>query len=112
MGDVLVPDATGQTLEATNIDEPLLLEGELNKLAANISIGRNLAGVHYYSDYYDSLRMGEEIAIEMLKEQMVTYPEPVTMRFTSFDGERVTISTTGDPTSVDVSMSQEPYLGS
>ena len=36
--------------------------GELNKLAANISIGRNMAGVHYFSDYYDSLRMGEEIA--------------------------------------------------
>ena len=41
----------------------LTLEGELNKLAANISIGRNMAGVHYFSDYYDSVRMGEEIAL-------------------------------------------------
>ncbi|MEM1401471.1 MAG: vanadium-dependent haloperoxidase, partial [Pseudomonadota bacterium] len=46
----------------------LTLEGELNKLAANISIGRNMAGVHYFSDYYDSLRMGEAIAIGMLEE--------------------------------------------
>lgn len=29
----------------------LTVEGELNKLAANISIGRNWAGVHYFSDY-------------------------------------------------------------
>jgi hypothetical protein len=42
---------------------PLTLEGELNTLAANISSGRNMAGVHYFTDYYDSVRMGEEIAI-------------------------------------------------
>ena len=30
-------------------------------LAANISIGRNMAGVHFYTDYYDSLRMGERL---------------------------------------------------
>ena len=55
--------------------EPLTLEGELNKLAANISIGRNMAGVHFFSDYYDSLRMGEEIAIGLLEEQALTYPK-------------------------------------
>lgn len=36
----------------------MTLVGELNKLAANVSIARNMAGVHYYSDYYDSLRTG------------------------------------------------------
>ena len=54
--------------------QPLTLEGELNKLAANISLGRNMAGVHYYSDYYDSLRMGEKIAIGILEEQALGYP--------------------------------------
>lgn len=38
--------------------EPVTISGELNKLAANISIARNMAGVHYYADYYESLRMG------------------------------------------------------
>ena len=65
---------------------------ELNKLAANISIARNMAGVHYYSDYIDSLRMGEEIAIGMLQEQSLLYPkDPFQVSLTSFDGKRVII---------------------
>ncbi|MEM7413060.1 MAG: vanadium-dependent haloperoxidase [Myxococcota bacterium] len=71
---------------------PLTLEGELNKLAANISIGRNMAGVHYYSDYYDSLRMGEEIAIGILEEQAIGYPtDDFVLSVPTFDGETVRI---------------------
>lgn len=73
----------------------LTIEGELNKLAANISIGRNMAGVHFYTDYYDSLRMGERIAVGILQEQMTTYLEPLTMRLTSFDGDRLIIEGDG-----------------
>lgn len=65
---------------------------ELNKLASNISIGRNMAGVHYYSDYIDSLRMGEEIAIGILQEQSILYPkDPFHVSLTSFDGQKVVI---------------------
>ncbi|WP_089945515.1 hypothetical protein [Candidatus Entotheonella palauensis] len=39
-------NSDGSALEATENEEVLTLEGELNKLAANISIGRNMAGVH------------------------------------------------------------------
>ncbi|MDJ0576457.1 MAG: vanadium-dependent haloperoxidase [Xenococcaceae cyanobacterium MO_234.B1] len=70
----------------------LTLEGELNKLAANISIGRNMAGVHYFSDYYDSLRMGEEIAIGILEEQALTYStDPFVLSVPTFDGDVVRI---------------------
>ena len=77
---------------------------ELDKLAANISIGRNIAGVHYYSDYYDSLRMGERIAVSMLEESMSTYHEKVMLSFDSFDGDEITISTSGgtEPTAVKI----------
>lgn len=71
---------------------PLTIQGELDKLAANISIGRNMAGVHYYSDYYDSLRMGERIAVGILLEQAPTYGDHVESTFTSFDGDLITIS--------------------
>lgn len=74
---------------------PLTINGELDKLAANVSIGRNMAGVHFYSDYFDSLRMGERIAMGILYEQLATYGEPVTMRFESFDGDRVVMSSEG-----------------
>ncbi|MEM9829003.1 MAG: vanadium-dependent haloperoxidase [Bacteroidota bacterium] len=72
---------------------PLSLGGELNKLAANISIGRNWAGVHYYSDYLESIKMGEEIAIGILQEQSITYnpPENVSMTLDKFDGSQVVI---------------------
>ncbi|MEO0388538.1 MAG: hypothetical protein AAF281_13610, partial [Pseudomonadota bacterium] len=75
---------------------------ELDKLAANISIGRNMAGVHFYSDYYDSLRLGERIAVGILEEQMLTYQEPVRLCLRSFDGEQITISTEGTGASGDV----------
>lgn len=74
----------------------LTIEGELNKLAANISIGRNMAGVHFYTDYYDSLRMGERVAVGILLEQMATYTDPCSLRLPSFDGDRLVISTRGE----------------
>ncbi|MEM7289755.1 MAG: vanadium-dependent haloperoxidase, partial [Pseudomonadota bacterium] len=83
---------SGHSLAEKTIECPLTLEGELNKLAANISIGRNMGGVHYFTDYYDSLRMGEEIAIGMLEEQALCYPsDPFVMSLPTFDGDVVRI---------------------
>lgn len=88
-----VPNGDGTALEPdTNTCDPLTIQGELDKLAANISIGRNMAGVHYYSDYYDSARMGERVAVGMLLEQMPTYGEEVVTTFRSFDGDMITLS--------------------
>ncbi|MEM8917433.1 MAG: vanadium-dependent haloperoxidase [Pseudomonadota bacterium] len=82
----------GASLKIVKADKPLTLEGELNKLAANISIGRNMAGVHYFSDYFDSARMGEEIAIGMLEEQALGYTlDPFVMSLPTFDGDVVRI---------------------
>lgn len=88
-----VPNATGSRLVADKkFKGTLTIQGELDKLAANISIGRNMAGVHYYSDYYDSLRMGERIAVGILMEQAPTYGDSVMSTFNSFDGDLVTIT--------------------
>lgn len=69
----------------------LTVEDELNKLAANISIGRDWAGVHYYSDYAESLKMGEKIAIGILQEQKMMFGEHFSMSFTRFDGTPLTL---------------------
>ncbi len=91
-GIAFVPNSDGSKLVATNPTTPLTVEGELNKLAANISIGRNMGGVHYYSDYYDSLRMGEEIAIGILEEQALCYPtDRFVLSLPTFDGNVVRI---------------------
>ena len=100
-----VPDAKGQCLETINVLMPnpdltsskteipgvLTVEGELNKLASNISIGRDWAGVHYFTDYIESLRMGEEIAIGILQEQKLTYSENFSMTIPLFDGGAIRI---------------------
>lgn len=82
------PTRNGEKL--TKCGSPKLdVQGELNKLAANISIGRNMAGVHYYSDYTESMKMGEQITLGLLEEQMHTYPEKVVMEVPTFFGGKV-----------------------
>ncbi|MEM9597869.1 MAG: vanadium-dependent haloperoxidase, partial [Acidobacteriota bacterium] len=83
--------ADGSRLLQMDLAEPLTVEGELNKLAANIAIGRNWAGVHFYTDYIESMRMGEQIALGLLEEQKLTYPEDFTMTVPLFDGGAVQI---------------------
>src|SRR5207302_3438166 len=53
----------------------MTVTGELNKLAMNVAYGRNVAGVHWRSDGYASLRLGEEIAISILRDQRSLYAE-------------------------------------
>lgn len=90
------PNDDGSALrKSAKFKEKLTIQGELDKLAANISIGRNMAGVHYYSDYYDSLRMGERVAVGILMEQAPSYGEAVETSFKSFDGDLLTISGEG-----------------
>jgi hypothetical protein len=80
------PNADGSALDVVPDAPVLTVEGELNKLAGNISIGRNWAGVHYYTDYIESMRMGERIAIGLLEEQKLTYGENFSMTVPLFDG--------------------------
>lgn len=90
---IFVPNADGSKLvKDKKQKEALTIQGELDKLAANIAIGRNMAGVHFYSDYFDSLRMGERIAVGILMEQAPTYGDYMETTFKSFDGDMITIS--------------------
>ena len=86
-----VPDATGQNLQVDLTAPTLTVRGELDKLAANISIGRNAAGVHWRSDYKESVLLGEQIAIGVLEEQKLTYNEDQHFTLTRFDGTEVVI---------------------
>lgn len=88
-----VPTNDGETLEdvVDDLAEKLTVEGELNKICANISIGRNWAGVHYFTDYRESIVLGEKIALGILEEQRLTYAEKFTMTVPLFDGTTVTI---------------------
>lgn len=70
----------------------LTVRGELNKLASNIAIGRDFAGVHWRSDYREAIKLGEAIAIRLLEDTGFTYNETFAgFSLTKFDGTTVTI---------------------
>lgn len=87
-----VPKSDGSCLiKVPVVDGRLTVEGELNKLASNISTGRDWAGVHFFTDYIESLRMGEQIAIGILEEQKLTFGENFSMTVPLFDGGSIRI---------------------
>jgi len=68
----------------------LTIGGEMNKLAANIAIGRNHAAVHWRHDYADSLPLGEAVAISMLNDMASNWNESFGgFSFTRFNGTRI-----------------------
>ncbi|HEX6369156.1 MAG TPA: vanadium-dependent haloperoxidase [Longimicrobium sp.] len=87
-------DSAGTSLIAyTGADAgQMTVGGELNKLAGNISIFRNAAGVHWRSDYTDSLPLGEAIAIGLLQEMSLGFNEDDGFfELTKFDGQKIRI---------------------
>ena len=87
----VVPSDDGLTLVPYD-GPPLTVGGELNKLAANVSLGREACGVHYRSDGVEGMRLGEEIALSILRDVAATYNEQFPgFSLTRFDGTPVTI---------------------
>ncbi|MEO6193326.1 MAG: vanadium-dependent haloperoxidase [Thermoanaerobaculia bacterium] len=87
----VVPTPDGLALQPYQ-GPPLTVGGELNKLASNIATGRNIAGVHWRSDARESLHLGEELAISILRDQRSLFPETYSgSTFTRFDGTPITL---------------------
>ncbi len=92
--DPVVPGADGMELVSyTGTDAgSLTVGGELNKIAANIAFGRNFAGIHWRTDYSQSIELGENVAIGILRDQKNTPKESfVGFSLTKFDGTTITI---------------------
>jgi len=70
----------------------LTVGGEINKLASNIHMGRDFAGIHYRSDGEAGFLLGEQVAIAILQDMVNTYAEDISgFQFTLLDGTPVTI---------------------
>src|SRR5206468_3082948 len=54
---------------------PLTLGGELNKLAYNVAMARDFAGVHWRSDAEEGLRLGEAVALRIMQDLRTLYHE-------------------------------------
>jgi hypothetical protein len=98
--DVFVASDDGLSLNTyTGADaDDLTINGELNKLAFNISLGHGIhAGIHFRSSSLYSILLGEQIGISVLRDRAKSYSEPFNITITTFDGTPVTISNQGKP---------------
>ena len=87
----VVPNVNGSALFPYS-GPALTIGGELNKIASNVALGRNFAGIHWRSDATASLKLGEAIAINILRDQRTCYNEDFGgFTFTKFDGTTVTV---------------------
>jgi hypothetical protein len=79
---------SGGTVAATQaeIDEAadgtVTVNDELNKLAVNMALGRNWAGIHYRTDGIDGFLVGEQAAVRYLQDHIRQHSLP-------FDGYRL-----------------------
>lgn len=92
----------GDTQDEYNGDDihNMTIVGELNKLASNITLGRNFAGVHYRCDGDCGLKLGESYAISYLLDMTKELHESQSGLFEGwtlekFDGSIVKIASTG-----------------
>ena len=86
-------EATPDGLDLLPYQGPrLTVGGELNKLASNIALGRNFAGIHWRSDAVASLVLGEEVALRYLAKERLCVNEPFEgFTVTRFDGTTVAV---------------------
>jgi hypothetical protein len=73
--------------------DSLDINGELSKLAFNISLGHGIhAGIHFRSSTFWSVLLGEQVALSILRDRAKSYAEPFTITITKFDGTSAEIS--------------------
>jgi hypothetical protein len=93
--DPLVPAEDGLSIGPYSGSDrnQLTVNGELNKLAHNVTFGHGIhAGIHWRSDSDVSMVLGEATAISILQDQAQTFNEKFTVHFTKLDGTTATIS--------------------
>ena len=93
--EVYEPSADGLSLDTyTGADRNTLdINGELNKLAYNVSFGHGIhAGIHFRSSTYWSILLGEQVALNILQDRAKSYNEPFTINIKKFDGTTATIT--------------------
>ena len=91
------PNADGSALLPYGGDDwsAITVGLELDKLASNIAIGRNMAGVHWRSDYTQSMLLGQRVALDVLYRQSRDYLEEYCFHFTTFGGGSVDLDHEG-----------------
>jgi hypothetical protein len=92
------PSDDGLSLVACSAYSPTVGD-EIDKLAFNIAMGRNWAGIHYRSDAVTGLRLGEDVGISVLQDLACTYTEDFKgFSLRRFSGSQIHIAPHGEVT--------------
>ena len=84
---------------ATGEPGVLTVNGELHKLAHNVTFGHGLhGGIHWRTDSDASIALGEAVAISFLTDLVCTYEEPFSITITKIDGTTHTFTNTRSQT--------------
>ncbi|MBX0287679.1 vanadium-dependent haloperoxidase [Halomicroarcula sp. F28] len=94
-------DADGEERETVSyVEGHNGVHQEIDKLMSNIGIGRLFAGVHYYSDHYWGIKLGEQIAVATLLDHFDNFdtdsstPTPTFSEYFDYSEEKpVTVDT-------------------
>ena len=84
-----VPNEDGSKL--VDIESKSTIGDELNKLATNVAVGRNWAGVHYRFDAIMGIECGEDVAIRILQQYLAQLNSDHIFKFTKYNGAYVEI---------------------
>ncbi len=63
--------ATNSNGNQTNTDDNFTLGDKLNKLSSNVANGRDVASIHYRSDYRRGLHLDEKVTINILSPNKI-----------------------------------------
>jgi hypothetical protein len=89
--DPVVASADGLSLYPWR-DTTLTVGGELDKLASNVSLGRDAAGIHWRSDGVEGMIFGESVAMGILADMKGCFNEQFDgFSLTKFDGTTVRV---------------------
>ena len=77
-------NSLGEGTRTTIPPGEMTIEGELNKLASNVAMGRTMGGVHWRSDNTRSLILGEAMAAHVLATITTDLIEQPVFRFRTF----------------------------
>ena len=99
-GSFVIPNPVTPAMDGTAVSPyqgadagSLTVNGELNKLAHNISFAHGIhSGIHWRSDTDTSIELGEAVALSMLQDMAVTYNEKFSIDLQQFNGNTVTLS--------------------
>jgi hypothetical protein len=100
-GSMLMPGCVEPSADGLKLvprpDYTTTVGDEIDKLAFNIGMSRNWAGIHFRSDCVAGLQLGEDVGISILQDLVRTYTEDFKgLSLTRFSGKKIMITPQGE----------------